>query len=144
MAVSLSQSETKALNPSPNTAPAVLPGTKHNYHTGCLHCGSRTRCRPLGLWFNTYLQLRERLEDNMPVIRRIKEKRKVILPSLYRFKNSLSVFGGFQADLLPDQVGVLPLHLGTGFGLRFNAKQVVLVSQLHFMFNGSWEEKNRY
>lgn len=76
MAVSLSQSETKALNPSPNTAPAVLPGTKHNYHTDCLRCGSRTHCRPPGL----YLQLREILGDNMPVTVRIKESRKSFCP----------------------------------------------------------------
>lgn len=69
--------------------------------------------------------------------------RKVILPSLYRFKDSLSVFSSFQADLFPDQVCVLPLHLGTGFGLRFNAKQVILVSQVHFMFNSSWEVKKK-
>lgn len=62
----------KALNPSPNTAPAVLPGTKHNYHTGCLRRGRRARRRPLGLYFNSYLQLREIREDNMPVTLRIK------------------------------------------------------------------------
>lgn len=77
----------------------------------------------------------------MPVILRIKEKWEVILSSPYRFKDSLSVFGSFQADLFPDQVCVLPLHLGTSFGLRFNPQQVILMSQLHFMFNGSYEEK---
>ncbi len=80
VAVSLSQSEMKALNPSPNTAPAVLPGTKHNYHTDCLHCASHTHCRPLGFLFNSYLELREILEDNMPVILRIKESGKSFCP----------------------------------------------------------------
>jgi len=47
------------------------------------------------------------------------------------------VFGSLQADLLPDEVGVLSLHLGVGFGLRFNANEVVPASQLHFMFDGS-------
>lgn len=75
----------------------------------------------------------------MPATLRIKESGKsFFLPSPYRFKDSLTVLSGFEADLFPDQVCVLPLHLGTSFGLRFNAKQVVLVSQLHFMFNGSW------
>lgn len=56
------------------------------------------------------------------------------------------MFGSLQADLLPDEVGVLSLHLGVGFGLRFNANEVVPASQLHFMFDGSlrgWEKKKR-
>lgn len=73
----------------------------------------------------------------MPVALRI--KRKVLRPSLDGLQDSLSVLGSLQADLFPDQVGVLPLHLGAGFSLRFDAKQVVLVSQLHLMFNGGWE-----
>lgn len=70
-------------------------------------------------------------------------KQKVIFLSPYRFKDSLSVFSSFQADLFPNQVCIVPFHLSASFGLRFNSKQVILVSQLYFMFNGSWEEKKQ-
>ena len=55
---------------------------------------------------------------------------------LYRLQNGLPVLGRLQADLLADDVCVLPLHAAPGFGLRLYAQQLVLVPQLHLVLDG--------
>lgn len=87
MAVSLSQTEMKALNRCPNTAPAVLPATQHNYHTDCCLDGSSSHCCPVRFLLKALLS--EILEDNIAVILRIKERRKSFPLSPHRLKDSL-------------------------------------------------------
>lgn len=97
MAVSLSQTERKVLNLCPNTAPAVLSGTQHSYHTGCCHRGSSRHCCPLK--FLLKVPLREKLEDNIAVILRMKQSWKWFPLSPHRLEESLCVLSSFQVDL---------------------------------------------
>lgn len=134
MAVSLSQTEMKALNRCPNTAPAVLPATQHNYHTDCCLDGSSSHCCPVRFLLKALLS--EILEDNIAVILRIKERTKSFPLSPHRLKDSLSVFSSFQVHLFCDQIS-------GSCRAQVLASAATFFLQLHFMLNVSWKEKKK-
>lgn len=134
MAVSLSQTEMKALNRCPDTAPAVLPATQHNYHTDCCLDGSSSHCCPVRFLLKALLS--EILEDNIAVILRIKERTKSFPLSPHRLKDSLSVFSSFQVHLFCDQIS-------GSCRAQVLASAATFFLQLHFMLNVSWKEKKK-
>lgn len=44
------------------------------------------------------------------------------------------MFCSLESDLFPDDVSVLPLHLGARFRLGLDAQKLILVPQVHLMF----------
>lgn len=62
---------------------------------------------------------------------------------LYGLQNSLSVFCCLQADLLSDDVSVLPLHAGSCFRLGLYAQKLILVPQLHLVLYRGCEDPTR-
>lgn len=127
----LSHLERRALICSPNTAPAILPRTKCNYHTDCLYWDSQSHYCSVAFIFYSELQLRKIQEDNMSLTLRIMKSHSVLTLNIQGQFVSAQQLSGRSA-----QVCVLLFHLGTCtcFGLRLKEKQVVYVSQLHFIF----------
>lgn len=49
-------------------------------------------------------------------------------------QDRLPVFCSLESDLFPDDVSVLPLHLGARLRLGLDAQKLILVPQVHLMF----------
>lgn len=64
------------------------------------------------------------------------EQAQPLLHALEGLEHGLAVLGGLEADLLADDVGVLPLGLGARPRLRLRPQHLVLVPQLHLPLHG--------
>lgn len=67
-------------------------------------------------------------------IKKLKKTPKTPDVLLDGLQDRLPVFCSLESDLFPDDVSVLPLHLGARFRLGLDAQKLVLVPQVHLMF----------